>query len=186
MNHFRKLVSLFAFSLLILGVPTLASAQWRDRDDDYYRNNRNYNRNLKATIKNLKNHSKDFAKKVERELDRRWDDRRWDDRRWDDRRYNQRLVELSRELRDAAEDLDRRYDNRNYDRSSYEARRVLQLGEQLEREIYRSRYSSVLGNEWSKIRQNLNILADAYGYKYQNNRNDRRYGDWRNRFPFPF
>lgn len=181
MNRFVKLVSLFAFSLLILGVPSLASAQWRDRDDDYYRNNRNYNRNLKSTVKNLKNHSKDFVRKLERELDRRRDGRRWDD--W---RFNQRIIDLARSFRDAAEDLDNRYDKRNYDRSSYEARRVLQLGEQLEREIYRGRLSSNLENEWSRIRQNLNILADAYGYKYRNNRNDRRYGDWRNRFPFPF
>ena len=53
MNRFKKIIALFAFSLMVLALPSIASAQWRDnnrnnRNDDYYGNNRNnddYNRN---------------------------------------------------------------------------------------------------------------------------------------------
>ncbi len=78
MNRFRNLITVFAFSLLILGLPSITSAQWRnDRDDDdgyyrndrrngdYNRNNRN-NRNLQSTIKNLKNRSHQFEHQLDR------------------------------------------------------------------------------------------------------------------------
>ena len=65
MNRFRNLIAVFAFSLLILGLPAIASAQWRNdrnnRNDDYNRNG-NYNRNLNSTVKNLKNRRKSFTK----------------------------------------------------------------------------------------------------------------------------
>jgi len=93
MNRFRNLLTIFAFSLLVFGLPTFATAQWRDNrdddyrnnrnnrnDDDYYRNNRN-NRNLQSTIKNLKNRSNQFERRIDRELDRsRYDDRNREDR----------------------------------------------------------------------------------------------------------
>ncbi len=42
MNRFRNLIAVFAFSLLILGLPSIASAQWRnDRNDDYRNDRRN-------------------------------------------------------------------------------------------------------------------------------------------------
>ena len=65
MNRFRNLIAVFAFSLLILGLPSLASAQYRNNrdNDDYYGNNRN-NRNLNATIKNLKNRSHQFEHRL--------------------------------------------------------------------------------------------------------------------------
>lgn len=193
MNRIKKLVALFAFALLVLGLPTLASAQWRDRDrdrdddDGYYRNDRNrnngyYNRNLQATIKNLKNRSKEFAKRLDRELDRS---------RYDDRRREDQLNRLADDFRRAANSLDSEYDNRrDYRRSEDEARRVLQLGQQLDNALYRARLSYNLQNDWNRIRQDLNVLGNAYGYynndRYdRNNRNNRnRNGSWRDRLPF--
>ena len=90
MNRMKTLIGIFAFALLVLSLPTIASAQYRnDRDDDdgYYRNddynrngrnnrNGNYNRNLQSTVKNLKNRSNQFERRIDRELDRsRYDDR---------------------------------------------------------------------------------------------------------------
>ena len=47
-------------------------------------------------------------------------------------------------------------------------------------------------NDWDRIRQDLNVLANAYNYNNnnRNNRNNRRNrqgnnGDWRNNIPFP-
>lgn len=181
MNRFKNLFAVFAFSLLVLALPTIASAQWRDRDrndDDYYNRNGRYNRNLQGTIKNLKNRSREFVRRLDRELDRS---------RYDDRNREDRLNDLAEDFRRATADLDREYDGRrDYNDSYNEAQRVLQLGRQLGSALYRSRLSYNVQGDWNRIQQDLNILANAYGYN--NNRNNRRsrYDDWRNRLPFPF
>lgn len=195
MNRFKKLITMFAFSLLVLGLPTLASAQWRDRDrdrnddyrtdrrnrdddDDYYRNNRRYDRNLQATIRNLKNRSREFARRLDRELDRS---------RYDDRNREDQLNRLARSFKDAADDLDDAYDNRrDFRRSEDEARRVIQLGQQLDNALGRSRLNYNVQGDWNRIRQDLNSLANAYGYNYNNRNRNRNTGDWRNRLPWPF
>ena len=190
MNRFRNLIGVFAFALLILTLPVAASAQYRnDRNDDdgYYRNDRqnnrngNYNRNLEATIKNLKNRSKQFERQVDRALDRS---------RYDDRNREDRINQLAGDFANAAKRLDDEYDNRrDYNNSYDEAQRVLQLGNQLDRAISRARLNGNVQNDWYRIRQDLNVLANAYNYDNRNNRNNRNRqgsnGDWRNRIPFP-
>ena len=186
MNRFKNLFAVFAFALMVLALPSMASAQWRDRDrdrdDDYYnRNNGRYNRNLEGTIKNLKNRSREFARRLDRELDRS---------RYDDRRREDRINDLAQEFVDATRRLDDEYDGRrDYNDSNNEAQRVLQVGQRLESALYRARLSYNVQNDWNRIRQDLNILRNAYGYNNnrRNDRNDRRSnGDWRNRLPFPW
>lgn len=187
MNRFRNLIAVFAFSLLILGLPAIASAQWRNdrnnRNDDYNRNGNT--RNLQSTVKNLKNRSKQFARQIDRELDRS---------RYDDRRREDRINQLADSFKNAAEDLDDEYDNRrDYNDSADEVRRVLELGNQLDQVVSRARLSSNLQNDWNRIRQDLHTLAYAYNYNNnnRNNRNNRRNrqgnnnGNWRNSIPFP-
>lgn len=163
MNRFRNLVGIFAFALLVLALPAIASAQYRgNRNDDYYGNNRN-NRNLQATVKNLKNRSNQFERRLDRELDRS---------RYDGRNREDNLNRLAEDFANAAERLDDEYDNRgDYNRSRDEAQRVLQLGNQLDRAISRARINGNVQNDWNRIRQDLNVLANAYNYN--NNRNDR-------------
>jgi septal ring factor EnvC (AmiA/AmiB activator) len=182
MNRFKNLMTVFAFSLLVLGVPTLASAQWRDRnrnDDDYNRNG-NYNRNLDSTIKDLKNRSKSFAKNLDRELD---------NSRYDNSNREDRLLTLAKDFKDAANRLDDQYDNRNdYDNTQDEASRVLQLGQQLDNALYNSRLNYNVQGDWNQIQQDLDVLSNAYGYNNRNNRNNRNRngnGSWRDRIPFP-
>ena len=179
MNRLKNLFALFAFSLIFLALPTIASAQWRDRDrdDDYNRNGR-YNRNLEATIKNLKNRSREFARRLDRELDRG---------RYDDSRREDRLNALAEDFRNATARLDSEYDGRgDYRNSQDEARRVIQLGQQIDNALYRSRLNYNVQSDWNRIRQDLDVLANAYGYNNRNNRNNRntRNDDWRNRLPF--
>jgi hypothetical protein len=190
MNRFRNLIAVFAFSLLILGLPSIASAQWRnDRNDDYRNDRRNddynrNNRNLQTTIRNLKNRSNQFERRLDRELD---------NSRYDDRRREDRINQLAEDFANAAEGLDDRYDNRgDYNQSYDEAQRVLQLGNQLDRVVSRARLNGNVQNDWNRIRQDLNVLANAYNYNNnnRNNRNNRNRqgsnnGDWRNRIPFP-
>lgn len=176
MNRFKILVAVFAFSLLALSLPEAASAQWRN--DDYYGNNRN-NRNLQATIKNLKNRSKQFERRIDRELDRS---------RYNDRRTEDMINNLSKDFARAADRLEDRYDNRgDFNRSRNEAQRVLQLGSQLDNALRRVRLSNNVGSEWNRIRQDLQVISSAYGGYYNDNRNRRgNSGDWRNNIPFPF
>ncbi len=198
MNRFKNLVAVFAFALLVLSLPVIASAQWRDnnrRNDDYYGNNRNNrnNSNLNSTIKNLKNRSRDFARRLDRELDRS---------RIDGSRREDQINALASDFVKATNRLDNEYDNsRDYNRSQDEVQRVLQLGSQLDSAINRGRLNNNIRSDWNRIRQDLRTLSNAYGGNYNdNNRNNRRgnnrnndygnnrnnNGDWRNRIPFPF
>lgn len=197
MNRYKSLVAVFAFALLVLMIPAVASAQWggnnRRNDDNYGRNNRNLN----STIRNLKNRSRDFERRVDRELDRS---------RADGSRREDRINAVASDFARAADDLDDSYDNnRDYQNSRDEARRVLQLGSQLGRFMNRGNLNYNLQNEWSRIQQDLRVLANAYGGNYndddyRNNRRGRnrdddddyygngrnnRNGDWRDRIPFP-
>jgi hypothetical protein len=191
MNRIKNLLALFAFSLLILGLPAIASAQWGNNrnDDDYYRNGRN-NRNLQATIRNLKNRSHQFEHRLDRELDRS---------PYDDRKREDRINRLAEDFANATERLDDEYDNRrDYNDSYDEARRVLDLGSQIDRAISRARLNGNVQSDWNRIRQDLQVLASAYNYNNRN-RNNRRNGrnddynrnrntnngDWRSRIPFP-
>lgn len=170
MSRFRNLIALFAFSLLILALPNFASAQWNTRntrntrnDDDYYgnnNNNRNYNRNLQGTIRSLKNHSSQFERRLDRELD---------DSRYDGTNREDRILQIAQDFQDATDRLDAAYDNRSdYSRSQDEARSVLQLGKRLERAVSRARLNQSLSSDWNRIRQDLNVLSNAY-----NNNNNR-------------
>lgn len=186
MNRIKKLAAIFAFSLLILGLPTLASAQWRDRDrdrddDNYGRNGGYYNRGqLQSAIERLKNNSKEFARRLDRELD--------------NSRYSNddRLLDLAKDFRKAADRLEDEFDGgRNLNSSSDEARRVIDLGRQLNNELYNARLSYNIENDWNSMRQDLRTISNAYGYgNYDNNRRNRRgngngNGGWRNKLPFP-
>ena len=185
MNRFRNLIALSAFSLLLLALPSIASAQWRNdrNDDDYYGNNRS-NRNLQATIRNLRNRARQFERAVDRELD---------NSRYDGRNREDRINDIAEEFVGATEELNDEFDNRNdYNRTQDEARRVLQLGSQLDRVVSRARLGYGVQNQWNQIRQDLRILADAYNQNYNRDNRNRRNrrtnnnGDWRDQIPFPF
>ncbi len=182
MNRFRNFIALAIFSLLVLALPNVASAQYNNRnnrnDDGYYgngnNNNRNSNRNLQSTIKNLKNHSREFERRLDRELDHS---------RYDGTNREDRLLQIAKDFQNATESLDNSYDNRrDYNKSQDEARRVLQLGSQLDRAVSRSRVSNNVGSDLNRIRQDLSVLANAYNYN-NNNRNggyNRNGGNGRN------
>lgn len=210
MNRFRNIIALAIFSLLVLALPNIASAQYNNRnnrnDDGYYGNgNNNNNRNLQSTIKNLKNHSREFERRLDRELDRS---------RYDGTNREDRLLQIAKDFQNATESLDNSYDNqRDYNNSQDQARRVLQLGSQLDRAVSRARVSNNVSSDLNRIRQDLSVLANAYNYNNnnrnggygqnddgyygnddnngnnRNNRNNRRStnnnGNWRNAIPFP-
>ena len=183
------LASIFALSLVVLALSSVASAQWRDRDrdddyygrDDDYRNGR-YNRNIRGTIESLKNRARNFERRADQMDDRR------DDRYGRRDRYDN-LEELADRFARATDDLADEYGNgRNLNNSRDEARRVLDIGSQIESVLYNGRSGRGGANQWNQISRDLRIIADAYNLGYYNgnqNRNRNRSGDWRNRVPFP-
>lgn len=187
MNRFRKLIGVFAFSLMLLALPSVASAQWRD--DDNNRNNgrgnrsNQSNRNLQGTIRSLKNLSNQFERQVDRELDRS---------RINETRREDRINDLAERFKEAADDLDDAYDDRgDYNSSADEARRVLALGSQIDRVISRRGIGRNVQNSWSAIQRQLRVLARTYNSGYNNRDNNDRRDDRRNdrrdnRRDFPF
>lgn len=195
MNRIKNLIAFGAFSLLLLGLPAIASAQWRDRDrdDDYDRGNRGgygrnnggyYNQNLNNVIRNLERRASRFEDQMDR-VDR------------GGRGRGDNLERLSDDFVNAAKRLNNRYDDRgDFNRSRNEAQRVLSIGSEISRSIgynngRRSGYGYGGYGEWNGIENDLRVIANAYGLYYDGGYNNNRGGGRRNRggggggwFPF--
>jgi hypothetical protein len=190
MKRFTNLASILALSMVVLILPAVASAQWRNgngngngngNNDDYYRNG-SYNRNLRGTIQNLKNRARNFERRLDR-VDDRNNNTGWGNN--NNRRYDS-LEQLADRFARATNDLANEYGNgRDLNGSRNEARRVLDIGSQIDNILYRSRSGNrQVANEWDKISYDLRVLADTYGLNYRNG-NQNGSGNWRNRVPFP-
>lgn len=180
MNRIKNLLGVMAFSLLVLALPTIASAQWggnnrgNNRNGGYGQNNGYYNaEQLKSTIKRLKSDSKDFAKFVDRERNNRYNNNRGDN-----------LDRLSEDFKKAADRLEGRFDTKNLYKTQSEAQNVINLANQIDRAMNRTRSSYDLQNYWNNIERQVNEIASAY--RYNNGRGNGRgnNGGWRNNFPF--
>ncbi|HKZ77701.1 MAG TPA: hypothetical protein VJ124_05205 [Pyrinomonadaceae bacterium] len=203
-NRHTLKFSILAAAIFALGLPVIAAAQGRygypdyrrNRDDGQYGRNGQYGRydtrSLRDSIHRLDRLAKDFDRDLDRELDRSHED---------GTRHEDSLNADARQFRSAVADLKSRFGNgRDLSRSDNEARRVLQLGNRLQRVTSHHFYSGRLASEWSQIRQQLNVIANAYGsygYNdddyYRNGRNRRdddyrrndRNNDWWRRIPLP-
>lgn len=128
-------------------------------------NNGGYNQNLRSTIVNLKNRSKQFEKRIDREF--RNDRNNRNNRNRGGWFGSNNLENLTNRFSDAVKRLEKDYDNRrDYNSSSNEVRQVLNLGSQIDRELSRSRANYSLRNDWNKIKQDLRVLAQAYNLRY--------------------
>lgn len=184
MNRIKSLLGVFVFSLLVLSLPTIASAQWggnnrdrnRDRDDDYYgRNNGGYNNyGLRDTVKRLERDTKDFVNFVDNALDRS---------RYDGTDYEDRINDLAKDLRNAADRLEDRFDDRDTYRSQSEAQNVISIANRLDRELRRARLGYNIDNYWNNLQRQINEISNAYRGR-GNGRGNGRWGEWKNRFPF--
>ncbi|CAN5476730.1 hypothetical protein BH20ACI3_BH20ACI3_01950 [soil metagenome] len=184
--------SIFAAALLALCLPAVAAAQWdrypdygRSRDRDNGRYGRYDDRYLRDSIHRLDRLSKNFESALDRELDRSHED---------GTRHEDRVNNEVHDFRRAVGDLKSRFGNgRDLNRSRNEAQRVLQTARGAERASRHHFRNGQLANQWSQIRQELNVIAQAYGsygYNDDNYRNDRNRrssnNDWWRRLPIPY
>ena len=170
--------SIFAAALLALCLPVVATAQWdRYPDNQRNRNGRYDGRYVRDSVHRLDRLAKDFEREVDRSLDRS---------RRDGTRSEDRINGQVRQFRNAVSDLKSRVGNgRDLNRSRNEAQRVLQEARQLDRIGNRSDYR--LSSLWSQIRQELNVIAQAYGsYGYNDSNRRNNNNDWWRRLPLPY
>ena len=189
MNKIKSLITISALSIMVLILPAIASAQYGGYGNGGYNNgqygNSGYYTNIRSTVRDLKDHSKDLKKEIERLDDRRhnggWNNGGYGNNNggrnnggygnggYGNGGYNNNvdfrsLRNLADQFRKAADRLEDKYDDgRDQYKSSNEARRVLELGSQLEREIRRSGLNGYLQN-WNHISNDLRIVANAYNY----------------------
>lgn len=199
MTRINKFVALFAFALMAMVLPSIASAQYNGGygypnggygypNGGYGR----YNRDIRGNLDNLKDRAKDFEHQVDRGRNDYGSWGNWGRRGTDDRR----LRELADQFTDATKDLRNEYGRgRDLRGSENEARRVLDIASQIDNELYRSGVNRQAQNMWNQMRYDLRAVADTYGYnggynnRYPNNYPNNRYPNGRNNrgnFPWPF
>lgn len=183
MNRIKSLLGVLVFSLVVLSLPTIASAQWggnnrrdRDRDDNYGRNG-GYNNTygLKNAVRTLERDTKDFVNFVDNALDRS---------RVDGRDVEDRINSLAKDLRKAADRLEDRFDERDPYRAQSEFQNVVNIANRLDRELRRVRLGYNIDNYWNHIQNQISQISNAYRGRGNNRNNRGGWGDWRNRFPF--
>jgi hypothetical protein len=201
----RTILTVAAAAIMAFALPVLAAAQGtydpygrpdyrRDRD---YGRDRGYGRYDRQTVRNSIHRLKDLSGRFRSDVDRALDRSRVDGTRREDQINN-----IAADFQRAAGDLKSSFnDGRDLNRSRDEAQRVFNLASRIEHVLNRSRiYDNRVASDWAQIRQELNIISDAYGnrggyygrdddwrrdrdddYRRDRNRND---GWWR-RLPFP-
>lgn len=191
MNTRRSLTLAFliaCFFTLALPAAT-ASAQGRydpyyghdDDDDDRYerqRDRRDRRRNNRGRYEdgrygnNRDRYDTRYVREAARRLESRGNDFRdafddaLDNSRYDDSQREDRILDVANAFEKATDRLEDRIGNgRNIENSRNEAQQVIELGSRLDRFMNRNQLNSRTVNLWSQIRQDLRVVADAYGYQ---------------------
>jgi hypothetical protein len=149
--------------VLALFVPVVASAQYRNdpwgrpdyrRDGDYGRDNRY----VRDSIQRLDRLAKDFEREVDRDLDH--------DRRENGTRHEDRMNNEAQDFRRAVGDFKSAFGNgRDLNRSADEAQRVMRQASVTERATRHHFDNYRVSSLWSQIRNELNVISNAYGYR---------------------
>lgn len=157
-------------AFIVLFLPAFAAAQggndpwWRDRDygrgrdrrndDNYGRYDRNRVRDSARRVESLSNR---FVSDLDRSLDRS---------RVNGTNREDRINDQARDFSIAADRFRNRVgDARDLNRSINEARNLLQIAARVDRIMSRLRFDSRTESTWVQIRQELRVIADAYGFR---------------------
>jgi hypothetical protein len=161
----KRVLKLFiATAILALGVPILTAAQsrdygyWQRRDYPGGQYNSRYDRGqLRDAVRRVSDRSRSFEYSVDRYLDRS---------RLDGTRREDRINDEVNNFRDAASSLRNRLgDARSLNNSADEARRLLELGSRIDAFMSRRNLDNRAESTWSQIREDLRMIANAYGFR---------------------
>jgi hypothetical protein len=181
MRNIKNWITLGAFSLLVLGMPAIASAQYggydpygRDdrygrQNDPYYNRGGNYG-NMSVVVRSLKDRTREFVRQLDRDLDRS---------RMNGTRREDQINAQAKHFRNAVNRINNN-NNNNWGRRDNNIERALQMGAELDRSISRVRLSYQSQALWQGISRDLQMLGNGYGYDTRNNRGNRSGGGWNN------
>ncbi|MBA2379516.1 MAG: hypothetical protein H0V76_08070 [Blastocatellia bacterium] len=184
MKSIKNLIAVSAFSLVVLALPSVASAQWfPNSGPGVYRGGQV--RDLRGVARSLKQRSRDFERQVDR-MDR---NRGYRGNRGNYGRNDQDLRRLANDFRRAADNFQSRYGNgRNLNNSADAARRLLDSASRLDNALRYARVRNLHG-QFNQMRGELNMVAQTYGYRYDNRGGNQRGnpgGIFNGRLPWPF
>ena len=190
MKRIKGILMIAAFSVLVMGLPAIASAQYGN--GGYYPNggypnggypngnnggygNNGYYGDIRGTLRDLR----DRARNLEQNMSR---NNGYGNRggygNYGNYGYND-TKRLLHEFADATKDLENNYDGGRNRKGFNDAQRVVNAGSQIEQMLNNSGYGR--NGEWGAISNEIQIVADTYGLNYQggrgyrNNRNNRNY-----------
>lgn len=164
----------FAAALFMFALPVIAAAQGGYGGygrDPYYGNQRNdnyYRSNVRDAIRRVASRSDEFKDRLDSALD---------NSRYNGSRREDNLVNAAEEFSNVAGRLKSRYNNgRNNSNAAAEADRLLQLAARIDNFISRNNVNSRISSEWFGLRQDLNVIANAFNLR-GGSYNDGYYND---------
>jgi len=166
MNRVIKFFSIAAFSILILGLPAIASAQYGGYgypSGGGYGTYGNYG-DQRTIVRSLKDKTREFQRQLDRDLDRS---------RYNGTRQEDEINRMASDFRNAVNGLDS--NGRDYNR----IQQVQSIGYQLDR-VMSGRGGRISYNTqqiWQSVRYDLQQLG---GGTYNNGRGGRNTGTWGN------
>lgn len=175
MKSLKNLITITAFSLLVLCLPAIASAQYGNPNDPYNRNggynngsygNGGYNNgqygDMRSVVRDLKRQTRELQRHLDRDLD---------NSRYNGSRREDQLNAMAKQFRTAVN----RLSESNNGPNDNDVRRVVDLGRQLDRNFSRSDLDYHIQEIWSNIQNDLRALDGSSRYNNGNNRNNRNY-----------
>jgi hypothetical protein len=163
MNRRTTLLSFIAAAIFAIALPGLANAQWGGRDRNNRRDDGYYGRYDERTLRDAAQRIKNRARDLERDVDRYLDNSRQNGSRREDR-----VNQQAQDFRRAADRFKDSVGNgRDLSRSADEARELLSRADQIDRVLGRGgRVDSRVYSDWSSLNQDLRLVADIYGLRY--------------------
>ena len=141
----------FGAILLVLGLADTGNAQRNRRE---VRGRSMSKAQVKAIINRVEDRVDNFVKNFDKSLDRS---------RLDGSSREDWLMKRARDLESATDELSREFDRRDaWVENKEEVRRCLNIASDIDRNMKNYRYGAATEANWSRVRYELNSLADAY------------------------
>lgn len=173
MKRINNLLTIGAFSILILALPAIASAQYgqydpygRNGQNDPYGNGRSGTYGNSGDTRSIVRDLKSRTRELQRHLDQDLDNSRYNGTRREDQ-----LNGLAKDFRRA---VNRLSESNNGPRDN-DLQRVFDLGRQVDNHLSRTRVDYHLQEIWNGIENDLRALGNSNRYGDGNYRNNRNY-----------
>ena len=149
-NFLKAFIGLGAI-LLVLGLADTGNAQRTRRES---RGRAMTKAQVKAIINRVEDRVDNFTKNFDKSLDRS---------KLNGTSREDWLNNRARDLESATDELSREFDRRDaWIENKEEVRRCLNIASDIDRNMKNYRYGSATENNWSRVRYELNTLADVY------------------------